>query len=178
MSKIVTIRSKVDAGAAIAIYGLRDGRFVEIAATAPIGRPNRWLNVAGIADFTGDGRPNIALVKTPHIGGRLEILTLEAGSLTRVAAAEGFSNHAIGSTELRLSAVADVDGDGVLDLALPDAERSALRIVSVRDGAIRSIAAIPLENRITTAIGTLGPPGRPIFLVGLEDGRAVVLRKR
>lgn len=176
-AEIVSIRSQQDAGAAIAVYGIRKGRLVEIAATASIGRPNRWLNVAGIADFTGDGRLDIALVTTPHIGGRLEIWTLVSGLFTRVAAAEGFSNHAIGSTELGLSAVADVDGDGVPDLALPDAERSALRIVSVRDGANHSIAAIPLEGSVVTAIGTLGPPHRPIFVVGLEGGRAVVVRK-
>jgi hypothetical protein len=87
-AEIVTIRSQIDAGAALAVYGLRDGRLAEVAATAPIGTPNRWLNVAGIADFTGDGRLDIALVKTPHIGGQLEVWTLRSGSLAQVASVE------------------------------------------------------------------------------------------
>lgn len=173
--EIVTIRSQLDRGAALAVYGLRDARLTEVAATDPIGTPNRWLNLAGITDFTGDGRLDIALVKTPHIGGRLEIWTLRSGSLVPVASAEGFSNHALGSTELGLSAIADADGDGVPDLALPGAERASLRIVSLRNGAVRPIASIAVGGRIATAIGVVGPPGRPIFLMGLEDGRAVAI---
>ena len=95
MAEIVTIRTDINAGAAIAIYGIRDGGLAEIAATEPIRMPNRWLNIAGIADLTGDGRLDIALVKTPHIGGRLEVWTFRSGSLTRLASAEGFSNHII-----------------------------------------------------------------------------------
>lgn len=60
-AEIVTIRTDVTAGAAIAIYGIRNGHLAEIAATEPIGRPNRWLNITGIADLTGDGRLDIAL---------------------------------------------------------------------------------------------------------------------
>lgn len=175
--EIVTIRSRLDAGASIAIYGLRDGRLAEIAATAPIGTSNRWLNIAGIADVTGDGRLDIALVKTPHIDGRLEIWTLRSGSLERVAAAKGFSNHAIGSTELGLSAVADADGDGIPDLALPDQGRFVLRIVSVRGGVVHATAPIPVGGRISTAIGVAGSPGGPIFVMGLDDGRAVAVRE-
>ncbi len=177
MAEIVTIRTDINAGAAIAIYGIRDGGLAEIAAMEPIGMPNRWLNIAGIADLTGDGRLDIALVKTPHIGGRLEVWTFRSGSLTRLASAEGFANHIIGSTELHLSAIADADGDGVLDLALPNAGRTALRIVSVVNGAISNIAVPAVDGRIETGIGVLSPPGRPIFLMGLEDGRAVAIKQ-
>lgn len=177
-AEVVTIRSHLDAGAAIAVYGLRGGRLVEIAATEPIGSPNRWLNIAGIADFTGDGRSDIALVKTPHIGGRLEIWTLRSESLRRVGFAEGFSNHAIGSTERGLSAIADANDDGIADLALPDANRSALQIVSARGGMIRPIATIPVDGKIRTAIEVLAPQSRPVFIMGLEDGRAIAISQR
>ncbi len=116
-------------------------------------------------------------VKTPHIGGRLELWTLQSGSLTRVAAAEGFSNHAIGSTELGLSATADVDGNNVPDLALPDAGLAALRVLSIRDGVIRQVASVAVGGRIATGIGVLESPGGPIFLTGLEDGRAVAIKQ-
>jgi len=177
MAEIATIRSRLDGGAALAIYGLRNGQLEEIGATDPLGRPNRWLNIAGIADFTGDGRLDIALIKTPHIGGRLEIWTFRSGSLARVASAERFSNHVIGSTELGLSAIADIDGDGTPELALPDAARTELRIVTVRDGVIDQRAAVAVGGRITTAIGVLKTPEGPIFVMGLEDGRAMAIRR-
>jgi hypothetical protein len=175
-AEIVTIRSRRDAGAAMVIYGLRNGQLEEIGATDPIGRPNRWLNIAGIADFTGDGSLDIALVKTPHIGGQLEVWTFPSERLVRVVAAKGFSNHVIGSTELGLSAIADVDGDGKPELALPNADRTELRILAIRNGAIGETAAIAVGGRVMTAIGVLKTPDGPIFVMGLENGKAVAIQ--
>ena len=174
---VVTIRSGLDAGAAIAVYAVPDSALVEIAGIPEIGLTHRWLNVAGMADFTGDGRLDIALVKTPHIGGRLEIWSFADGALHQVAAANGFSNHAIGSTELGLSAVADVNGDGVADLALPDNSRSALRIVSAAGGELREIAGVGLPGQVATAIGALAAGEDVVFLAGLQDGRLVQVRR-
>ncbi len=174
---VVVIRTTIAAGAAIAVYGFgADGALDEMASIAPIGLTHRWLNIAGIADFNGDGRRDIALVKTPHIGGRLEIWTLQGGRLVLLAAAEGFSNHAIGTTELGMSAIADVTGDGIADLALPDAGRTALRIVSLT-GGVADVANVPLGGQVTTAIGTIVVAGQPAFLAGLSDGRLVLVRQ-
>ncbi|MCP4381546.1 MAG: VCBS repeat-containing protein [Hyphomicrobiales bacterium] len=173
--EVVVIRSGLRSGAALAVYGIANGSLSEVAATRPIGRSNRWLNVAGIADYTGDGRPDIATVVTPHIGGRLEFWTLDGGRLRRADAARGFSNHAIGSTELGLSATADIDGDGVVDLALPDAGRTALRLVSARGGRIVDLANVPVGGRISTAIGVVMLGSRPVFVFGLDNGDAVAV---
>ncbi|MFC6489335.1 hypothetical protein [Nitratireductor sp. GCM10026969] len=82
------------------------------------------------------------------------------------------------ASELGLSAIADANNDGVLDLALPDASRTALQIVSARDGMIRSVATIPVGAKIGTAIGVLALQGRPIFLMGLEDGKAIAISQQ
>ncbi len=178
--EIVTIRSDVRRGAAIAVYGRRDGGLAEIAAIPPIGRANRWLNVAGIADYTGDGRPDIAIVKTPHIGGTLEVWTLRGGSLTRVARDGGYSNHAIGATELGLSATADVNGDGVVDLAVPDAARRSLIVVTMHagggSGGVRELDRTALPAGVETAIGVLTTPDGTVFVTGLADGSLAVVR--
>ena len=174
---VVVIRSGLNTGAAVAVYSVTDSALVEVASIPEIGLTHRWLNIAGIADFTGDGRLDIALVKTPHIGGRLEIWTFENGSLRQVAAANDFSNHAIGSTELGLSAVADVDGDGVADLALPDNSRTVLRIVSAAGTSLREIANVGLGGAVATAIGAIDSDSGPVFLAGLADGRLVAVRR-
>ena len=171
---VVAIRSGINDGAGIAVYGLSTGGLAEIANIPPIGRTHRWLNLAGIADFNGDGLLDIAIVKTPHIGGRLEIWTMR-GQLGLIAAADGFSNHAIGSTELGLSAIADVNGDGVADLALPNDGSATLRIVSLRGGAIIELAAIALAAPIATAIGSVHFAGGSAFLAGLENGSLVLV---
>lgn len=123
-NEIVTIRTDVTAGAAVAVYGLADGQLVERAATAPIGLPHRWLSIAAIADFTRDPGSEIAIVKTPHIGGVLEILSLHGRTLTIVGAPQsGVSTHFIGSHDLSLARAQDVDGDHFAELALPTQDR-------------------------------------------------------
>ena len=38
-----------------------------------LGQPYRWLNPLGVGDYDGDGKLDIALVATPHIGGKLRL---------------------------------------------------------------------------------------------------------
>jgi hypothetical protein len=172
---VLAIRSSLRAGSSVVVYRLVGGTLAEIAATPPIGRPNRWLNIAGIADFTGNRHLDIAVVKTPHIGGTLEILTLEAAQLKVVDRMDGFSNHVFGSTELGMSAVADVNGDRIADLVLPDAQRGSLRMVSAARGKLQELARVPLDGAVGTAIGVIAGPDRPIFFLGLEDGRLMTV---
>ena len=175
--EIITIRSSLSQGGSVAVFGVEAGAIVLKAATAYIGLSNRWLNIAGIADFLGSGKKQIAYVETPHIGGTLFVYALRQGRLVPVARKYGFSNHAIGSREMRLSAVADVDGDGRADLALPSANRKALRIVSVADKAVRELAAVSLPAQIDRAIKPVDEAGRKAFIVGLSNGAVYEVRR-
>lgn len=177
-NEIVTIRTSLRSGAQIAVYGISGSRLIERAATTPIGRANRWLNIAGIADFTGDGQLNIAIVKTPHIGGILEILAWSRNELKLVDSADGFSNHVFGSRDQGLSAVGKVNDDRIPDLVLPDAQRRSLRAVTAAGGRILEIAAIPLPAEAVTAIGVVSDAGKAIFATGLSDGSLVAVTRQ
>jgi len=128
---IVTIRSGVDSGAALVVYGLRDGTLQEIAATPAIGLANRWLAPAGIANFDGKGNNDIAYVETPHLGGLLRIWSMVDGVFTEIASARGFSNHSIGESRVSLSRVLDYNDDGISDLALPTFGRQNIVVVTM-----------------------------------------------
>ncbi|MBL4892313.1 MAG: hypothetical protein JKX91_10935, partial [Rhizobiaceae bacterium] len=124
--EVITIRSSLIKGAAITIYGLNGEALVQKATTPHIGLSHRWLNIAGISNFSRSKTLEIAAVITPHIGGTLRFYKYSRGKLLRRAAASGFSNHVIGSREQRLSAILDFDGNRTPDLALPSADRRSL----------------------------------------------------
>lgn len=173
LDDVVTIRSSASGGAAVTVYNMVGEEIVQRATTPFIGTPNRWLNIAGIADFLGDGSRQIAYVEKPHIGGTLYVLKLVGDALKYVGEMDGFSNHEIGSRELGLSAVADIDEDGDWELALPSFDRRALRIVGFEEGVLVEVGHAPLPGRVVTAIGALGDGEETRFIIGLDDGSVV-----
>lgn len=176
--ELVAVRSYLDAGAALAILDVVGGE-VRIVAEAPaIGTPNRWLNPVGVADFDGDGGPEAAVVITPHIGGILTLYRMRDGRLQRVAAESGFSNHALDSPELGMSVVLDADSDGVPDIAVPDAARRSLRIVSFADGRFRELWRLNQPAEIVTAVVAADLDGRTgmELVYGLADGSLMVVK--
>lgn len=175
--EIIVVRSYLDRGAALSIVKLT-GHGIEIKGeTPPIGRPNRWLNPAGIADFDGDGRAEIAIVVTPHIGGILQFWEFRKGKMTRDRELRGFSNHAIGSRVQEMSAVADFDGDGVQDLALPADDRRSIRIISLAGGAVAELARVALPAAMVTELIAVKPGGakRPVLITGLANSTLALI---
>lgn len=172
VERIVVVKSYLDRGAAVAVVD--PGRAAIVAETPPIGRPNAWLNPAGIADFDGDGAVDIALVRQPHVLGRLELWSWRAGQLQKTAETADASNHAIGSRVLGMSAVADFDGDGRPDLAVPSLDRRSLRIVSFA-ATPRDIARVALPARVVTNIALIQVRGRLALIAGLETGALVLV---
>ncbi len=176
-AEIITILSSLSKGASIAVFTLKGEKLVLKAKTPFIGRSYRWLNIAGIADFNGDGRKDIAGVWTPHIGGTLKIWTLLEGRLKKIGSLAGFSNHFIGSQEQRLSAIHDVSGNGKKDLILPSADRQSLRMVGFVKGRLRELARIKLPYKIDKAIEARDNNGKAIITLGLENDATYAVYK-
>jgi hypothetical protein len=174
---IVVVKSYLRHGSALALIGERDGGYAVLAETPPIGTANRWLNPAGIADFDGDGTVDVALVRMPHALGRLELWSFRDDAFHRLLELDDVSNHVIGSRALRMSAVADFDGDGLPDLAVPSFSRRELRIIAFAPGP-REVARIALPARAVTDFALLkDAAGRPAVLLALENGALVLARR-
>ena len=89
---------------------------------------------------------DIALVQMPHLVKRLELWSLRNGALERIAMADGFANHRLGSRFTGMSALADFDGDGVTDIALPGSDRRTIRFMSFADASPKQIGIVPLNS--------------------------------
>ena len=116
-------------------------------------------------------------METPHIGGILHILSFEGGRLRREGRLHGFSNHAMGSRALGLSAVRDLDGDGAEELLLPAAGRRKLRLISFAGGHFRELGTIEHGSAIVTdfQVRDRDGNGRADIAYGLADGTLVEL---
>lgn len=170
---LLVVRSYLDRGAALSLWGVEHDELKLLAESAPIGRPNRWLNPIGAADFDGDGQIEYAAVVMPHLAGILTLYRRQGDRLDKVLEAPGFSNHQIGSRELRLAAVADFDRDGVPDIGLPSLDRTSFLLVSLRGGTLRTLRAIPLPGP-AEGIETVGAAGA--FGVRVGDFLVTVAR--
>ena len=90
--EVIVVRTDMQRGASLAIYGASG----LITQTPPIGQRYRWLAPAGVGDFDGDGRREIAYVETPHLGKTLKIYQYLNRELVLSAEIGGLSNHRIG----------------------------------------------------------------------------------
>ena len=146
-----------DEGARLAAYGL-DG---ERVATGPaIGTGFRWRHQLCVAPFTPDGPPEIAVVRTPHIGGTVEFYRVDGDRLSIAARHEGVSSHTFGSRILDGGLAGDLLGDGRQTLVVPTRERRTLvalqRADGVRQMAQRDIGATLTSNVAATSTGDGG----------------------
>jgi hypothetical protein len=170
----VAIKSYLDRGSAIAVYRIGVDGVTPLAESAAIGRRHRWLNIAGIADFTGRGEPMIAAVVTPHLAGSLRLYRLAGRSLQVVAGIDGLTNHILGSRDLDLARLSDIDGDGVPEIVLPALDRMSLAAVSFKTGAAVVVARAQVPAAIVALAGVDGATAR----VRTAQGGSVALSLR
>ena len=174
---IVVVKSYLKRGSALAVIAERKGRFDVVTETPPLGAPHRWLAPAGIADFTGDHHPDIAVVRQPHAVGTIELWSWRDGRLQKGPEMPDAANHIAGTRALDMAAVGDFDADNIPDIAIPSFDRTHLRIVSFSPQP-REIANVALPARAVTNLGLLKGVMAPSVALGLEDGSLVVVQRK
>lgn len=158
--EIIATLSDERAGARVAIFA-EDG--TELAASDPVGSGFRWRHVLAWAPLAG-GAGELVAVRTPHIGGIVEFYARRAGRLEIAAQLDGFTSHVIGTRNLDMALVGDFDGDGALELLLPNQARTHLAAIGRTDAGARRLWQVALGGEMTTNIAA----------ATLSDGSALV----
>jgi len=141
---IVVVEADLERGAQLAVYGLRRGALVKIAATPHIGTRFRWLAPVAVADLDGNGVIDLAYVETPHLGKRLRVWSWAPGGLTEIASTGGLTNHRIG--EPFISGGLRDCGAGP-EMVLASADWRDLMAVRLTGGALVADRIGPLDGR-------------------------------
>jgi hypothetical protein len=127
--EIVLIEADALRGASLVVLGIdqtaQGPRLTERARGPFAGSTFRWLNPVGVADFDGDGKPDLASVVTPHIGGVLQLLHYRPPALVPFATVMDVSNHRMGALEQDLAVIVQ-QPDQRPTVVLPDMTRRAL----------------------------------------------------
>ena len=171
---VLAVTAEPAGGSALAVVGRADasGRWDILARSPASGGPP--ITPAAVADFAGSGRAQVAAVRAPDGAGTLQLFAYDKGTLSLLHEAAGYADLSPGDREADLAAAVDFDGDGVPELALPVADRTALAILSLKDG-IREQACIPLPARAAFGLTVLGTGVAARLLVGLADGRVALV---
>lgn len=165
---LVVTLSDADEGARVAAFGT-DGE--RIASGPAIGRGHRWRHQLAVAPFVADGPQEIAVVRTPHIGGTVEFYRLDGESLDIVGTVSGYSTHVIGSRNLDGGLVGDLDDDGRLELLVPTQQRTELAGLRRTTTGAEEAWRLPLGGTVhTNLVGVRTADDTLIVGVGREDG--------
>lgn len=164
---LVTVSDR-EMGAGIVIFS-ESGQL--IARGAKMGQPFRWRHQIAYGPTGPDGKDEIVVVRTPHIGGVIEYYQIANGEIEVVAEYSGITSHKIGSRNLDMAAVADLDGDGAIEVLLPSPDLEQLVAIRRIDPGAEEILRLPFGGQLSTNIaGVTLPNGQMAIGVGKSDG--------
>jgi hypothetical protein len=148
---IVTISDALQ-GAQLVIFN-ESGQ--QIAMSEPIGRGFRWRHQIAVAPLGPGGEMELVSVLTPHIGGVVEFHRWVEDELILSASLSGYTTHVIGSRNLDMSAAGDFDGDGRVEILIPDQRLSRLAGLRRTVEGVEEIWSLPLGGTLNTNLAVV-----------------------
>lgn len=143
-----------------------------VAGEGPaIGQGNRWRHSIAVAPFGPQREPELATVRTPHIGGVVEFYALQDGRLDIVAALPGFTSHMLGSRNLDMAMAAAPADERQAILLAPNQDRTRMGAVRRAGDSAEATWFVDVGGAIVTNVAAASVDGDQIAVaVGRADG--------
>jgi hypothetical protein len=170
---LVMVKSVVRQGSSVLVLGWREGGLDTLAEGPAMGQRNGWVHVIGAADVTGDRVPELIAVNSPHIAGVLVAYERRAASLVPVAKALGYASHALGSRNEDQAVLADLSGNGRLEVILPRQSRDVLAALSLSNGRWEERWALQLAGPVQSNVLVDDLDGDGLLDLVVADRRAL-----
>jgi hypothetical protein len=173
---VVTVSDRRE-GARIVVFNT-DGE--RVAAGPAIGQGFRWRHQLVVAPFGPRNELELAVVRTPHIGGVVEFYRARGNTLEIVAEVEGsehvemhpagdfvptpvagYRSHTLGSRNLDMAIAGDFDADGHLELLVPTHTHTTLAAIRRVPHGAQIVWSLPVGGQLSTNLSA----------VTLADGR-------
>ncbi|MFT7621290.1 MAG: poly(3-hydroxybutyrate) depolymerase [Myxococcota bacterium] len=157
VAEVIATVSDATGGARLSAWRL-DG--TAVGQGPPVGQGNRWRHQLAVAPLGPGGELELAVIKTPHIGGVLELYRLVDGALEIVAeSAPDYRTHTIGSRNLDLALAADLHPAEGLEILVPRQSWQEWVVLKHTESGIEELGQVPLSggvgsNLTTSAHGT------------------------
>ena len=168
-SEIILTSSNDSEGARVEVYS-QGG--VLLGKSSSIGRGYRWLHILGAAAFSDSQKKYIAIVKTPHINGVLELLYWNGESLESEVSLNNISTHQIGSSNLNMALLINMDGSSESELLIPTFDFRNLVVIKYMGNELQVIKRFKLPGRIATNLYFDNDNPASVW-IGLSNGSIV-----
>jgi hypothetical protein len=172
---LVMVKSVARQGSSVLVLGWRESELEVLAEGPALGLRQRWVHVIGAADVTGDGVPVLLAVNTPHLAGVVVAYERRAASLVAVAKVLGYSSHALGSRNQDQAVIADMSGNGRLEVIVPRQSRDVLAALELSSGRWEERWALQLGGPVQSNLLVEDLDGDGRLDLAVADRRALHL---
>ena len=170
---LVVVKSAARQGSSVLVLSWREAGLEPLAEGPAFGLSHRWVHVIGAADVTGDGIPELLAVNTPHVSGVLVAYERRAASLIPLSKALGYSSHALGSRNQDQAVIADLSGNGRLEVILPRQSRDVLAALELTNGRWEERWALQLGGTVHSNLLVDDLDGDGLLDLAVADRRAL-----
>ncbi|MDH5422837.1 MAG: hypothetical protein OEY55_13620, partial [Acidimicrobiia bacterium] len=146
-----------------------------VAESDPIGQGGRWRHQIAVAPFGPEGEIELVAVRTPHIRGVVEYFSMRSGRLVLVASLEGYSSHTIRSRNLDMAVAFDADGDGQVELVVPNQRKDELAVLKRVGDDVEVVTTLPLGGVLSSNLMAVAAADGSVILTAVtSDGRLLI----